>query len=111
MKGQENRSPRFQKPRRSGVVSVSKAGRHIFPAEWLLQYNTFEMEITFRFDPIDWERMRLIMQLPPEKRVRLMLSARELAVGLIRGRMRKQFPALSPEEINLKLLEELERAS
>ena len=51
------------------------------------------------------------MQLPPEKRVRLMLSARELAVGLIRGRMRKQFPALSPEEINLKLLEELERAS
>ena len=69
------------------------------------------METTFRFDPIDWERMHLIMRLPPEKRVRLMLSARELAVGLIRGRLHKQFPSLSPEEINLKLLEELERAS
>jgi hypothetical protein len=69
------------------------------------------METTFRFDPIDWERMRLIMQLPPEKRVRLMLSARELAVGLIRGRLRQQYPTLSSEEINLKLLEELESAS
>ena len=64
------------------------------------------METTFRFDPIDRERMRLIMQLPPEKRVRLMLSARELAVGLIRGRLRKQYPTLSSGEINLKLLED-----
>jgi hypothetical protein len=54
--------------------------------------------------------MRLLLQLPPEKRVRLMLSARELAVGLMRGRLRKLYPDLSPEEINLKLLEELERA-
>jgi hypothetical protein len=69
------------------------------------------MGTQFRFDPIDWERIRLLQQLPPEKRVRLMLSARELVVGLKRGRLRMQFPDLSLEEINLKLLEELERAS
>lgn len=68
------------------------------------------MEAPFRFDPIDRERMCLLLRLPPEKRVRLMLSARELAVGLMRGRLRKLYPDLSPEEINLKLLEELERA-
>jgi hypothetical protein len=69
------------------------------------------MGTQLRFDPIDWERIRLLQQLPPEKRVRLMLSARELVVGLKRGRLRMQFPDLSLEEINLKLLEELERAS
>jgi len=68
------------------------------------------MEAPFRFDPIDRERMCLLLRLPPEKRVRLMLSARELAVGLMRGRLCKLYPDLSPEEINLKLLEELERA-
>lgn len=67
-------------------------------------------ETLYRFDPIDRVQMRLIGRLPPAKRVRLMLDARELAVGLIRGRLRRQHPDLSPEEINLKLLEELARA-
>ena len=35
-----------------------------------------------RFDPIDLAQMRLLLQLAPHKRVRLMLEARELAVGL-----------------------------
>jgi hypothetical protein len=68
------------------------------------------MQVPFRFDPIDPERMRLLRRLPPEKRVRLMLSARELVVALKRGRLRKQYPDLSPEELNLLLLEELKRA-
>ncbi len=38
-----------------------------------------------------------------------MLDARELAVGLIRGRLRQRYPCLSSREINLKVLEELDR--
>jgi hypothetical protein len=68
------------------------------------------MMTTYRFDPVDLELVRLWGQLSPGQRIRVMLDARELAVGLIRGRLRRQYPHLSPREINLKLLEELERA-
>jgi hypothetical protein len=59
-----------------------------------------------RFDPIDLMQMRLLLQLPPHRRVRLMLEARELAVGLIRGRLRQRYPDLSSSELGLKVLEE-----
>ena len=59
-----------------------------------------------RFDPIDLVQMRLLLQLPPHQRVRLMLEARELAVGLIRGRLRQRYPDLSSSELGLKVLEE-----
>ena len=62
-----------------------------------------------RFDPIDLIQMRLLLQLPPHKRVRLMLDARELAVGLIRGRLRQRYPDLSSSELGLKVLEETSR--
>ena len=39
-----------------------------------------------------------------------MLAAREWVVNVYRARLRRQYPDLSPEEINLKLLEEMERA-
>jgi len=39
-----------------------------------------------------------------------MLDARALLVGMIRGRLRKKYPNLSEAELNLKLLEEIERA-
>ena len=61
-------------------------------------------------DPIDLERMRMLAKLTPAGRIRLMLNARELAVGLIRGRLRRRYPDLDPAALNLKLLEELERA-
>ena len=64
----------------------------------------------YHFDPVDIERLRQIAQLTPGGRIRLMLNARELAVGMIRGRLRRSYPDLSTAEINLKLLEELERA-
>jgi len=45
---------------------------------------------TYRFDPIDEEQFRLLCNLSPGQRIRVMLDARELAVGLIRGRVRRQ---------------------
>ena len=62
-----------------------------------------------RFDPIDLTQMRLLLRLPPHKRVRLMLEARELAVGLIRGRLRQRYPDLSSSELGLKVVEETSR--
>ncbi len=65
---------------------------------------------TYRFDPVDLQQMRLLGTLAPGKRVRIMLNARELAVGLIRGRLRRRYPHLSPRALNLKVLEEVARA-
>ncbi len=66
--------------------------------------------MTYRFDPVDLTQMRLLGQLSPARRLQTMLEARELAVGLMRGRLRRRYPDLSSREINLKLLEELARA-
>jgi hypothetical protein len=66
--------------------------------------------MTYRFDPVDLEQMRLLGRLSPGGRIRLMLDARELAVGLIRGRLRRQYPDLSTHDLNLKVLEEIARA-
>jgi hypothetical protein len=63
-----------------------------------------------RFDAVDLEQMRLLGRLTPGQRIQVMLDARELAVGLIRGRLRRQYPHLSLREINLKVLEEIDRA-
>jgi hypothetical protein len=65
---------------------------------------------TYRFDPIDEEQFRLLRNLSPAQRIQVMLDARELAVGLIRGRLHRQYPELSLRELNLKVLEEIERA-
>ncbi len=62
-----------------------------------------------RFDPVDWEQMRLLLQLEPHERLCVMLDARELAIAMIRARLERQFPDLSPREINLKLIEETSR--
>jgi hypothetical protein len=63
----------------------------------------------YRFDPVDLELMRVRGRLSPGQRIQAMLDARELAVGLIRGRLRRQYPDLSPRELNLKVLEEIDR--
>ena len=68
------------------------------------------MAETYPFDPVDIEQLRLIARLTPGERIRLMLSARELALGLMRGRLRRRYPDLNPIELNLKLLEELDHA-
>lgn len=53
-----------------------------------------------QFDPVDNEQMRRLAHLPRSDRRRLMLNARELAVGLIRGRLRRRYPDLSPTALN-----------
>ena len=63
----------------------------------------------YRFDPVDVELMRLRVRLSPGQRIQAMLDARELAVGLIRGRLRRRFPDLSFPALNLKVLEEIDR--
>lgn len=64
----------------------------------------------FPSESYDRQQVRLLAKLPPHKRVRAMLEARELAVGLIRGRLRRKYPNLSINMLNLKVLEELARA-
>ncbi len=64
----------------------------------------------WRFDPVDIVQMRLLAQLSPGQRVRVMLEAQELARGLIMGRLRRQFPDASERELALKFLEEVARA-
>jgi hypothetical protein len=65
---------------------------------------------TPRFDPIDYQQVLLIGSLTPGKRIRLMLDARQLAFGLVRGRLRCLYPQLSEAELNLKALEVLGHA-
>ncbi len=64
----------------------------------------------YRFDPIDHQFMRLRGRLSPGERLQAMLAAREWVVGAIRGRLRRRYPDLTLYELNLKVLEEIERA-
>ena len=66
---------------------------------------------TYRFDPVDVEQMRLLSRLSAGGRIRVMLDARELAVGLIRGRLRRRYPGPSTRALNLKVLEEVARSA
>ena len=66
--------------------------------------------MVFQFDVPDLDQLRMLGRLAPGRRVRVMLEARALAVGLKRGRLRRQYPDLPLEAINLKLLEEIEHA-
>jgi hypothetical protein len=61
------------------------------------------------FDPIDYHLMRLRGRMSPGARLQAMLAAREWVVSAMRSRLRRQYPDLSPQEINLKVLEEIER--
>ena len=63
----------------------------------------------YRFDPVDLELMCLRARLSPGQRIRSLLDTRELLVGLIRGRLRRHYPQLSLHELNLRMLEEIER--
>jgi hypothetical protein len=63
----------------------------------------------YRFDPVDVEQMRLLGRLSPGWRIQVMLDARELAVGLIRVRLHRRHPDLSLRELNVRVLEEIDR--
>jgi hypothetical protein len=69
-----------------------------------------EGKAKYGFDPVDHHFMRLRGRLSPGERLQAMLAAREWVVGAMRGRLMQRYPDLSPEEINLKILEEIDRA-
>jgi hypothetical protein len=64
----------------------------------------------YSFAPIDRDLFLARLRLTPGQRLQAMLDARELLVGFKRGRLRRRYPDLPLRELNLKLLEELERA-
>ena len=57
-----------------------------------------------RFDPVNIDLMIVCSHLLPSQQIQALLDTRELAVSLIRGRLREQYPDLTPSEINLRLL-------
>ena len=62
-----------------------------------------------RFDPVDIDLMIVRSRLPAGLEIQALLDAQEFVVGAIRGRLHEQYPYLTEKEINLKLLEELDR--
>lgn len=62
-------------------------------------------------EPIDWKKVERWARLAPGQRIQTMLDGRELAAGLIRGRLRRRYPDLDDVTLNLKLLAELERGN
>ena len=68
-----------------------------------------ESEMSNRFDPVDWEDVRCWSNLSVGMRIQTLLDARALALGLMRGRLRKRFPHFSTAEINNKLIEDLDQ--
>ncbi|MCB0198533.1 MAG: hypothetical protein H6649_14645 [Caldilineae bacterium] len=64
----------------------------------------------YRFDPVDHNFMRIRGRLSPGERLQAMLAAREWVFAVHRARLQRQYPSMSLEEINLKVLEEMERA-
>ena len=54
--------------------------------------------------------MQARLSLSPGQRLQAMFDARALLVGIIRGRLRQQYPDLSETELNFMMLKEVERA-
>ena len=56
-------------------------------------------------DPADWVQIKLLKNLPPEKRIIPAMRAQSFAMSTFRLVMEKRYPNLSREEINMKVLE------
>ena len=57
----------------------------------------------------DIDLLKARLQLTPSQRLKAMFDAREMIFALKRGHLRQQFPQLSEGELNLKILEEIDR--
>jgi len=62
-----------------------------------------------RFTHTDIDLLRARMKLTPGQRIQAMLDTHALMVGIMRGRLRTRYPELSDRELNLKVVEEMER--
>ena len=58
----------------------------------------------------DIDLLRARMRLTPGQRLQAMFDAHTVLVGIIRGRLRTRFLELSDRDLNLKVIEEIERA-
>ena len=59
---------------------------------------------------LDLEQLRRLVRVPMAKRVRAMLEAEALvAVNIVRGRLHRQHPYLSPQETNMLVIQEVSR--
>lgn len=63
-----------------------------------------------RFTHTDIDLLRARMKLTPGQRLQAMLDAHAVMVGITRGRLRSRYPELSDRALNLKVIEEIERA-
>jgi hypothetical protein len=66
--------------------------------------NTAIAEIVRGLDPIDWVQMRLTARLSPADRIKAGMRAQSFAMAMLRGTFKRRFPALSPSELNMKVL-------
>ncbi len=64
----------------------------------------------YRFDSVDHRFMRIRGQLTPGERLQAMLVAREWVINAMRSRVARRYPHLSPQQVNLKVLEDLDYA-
>lgn len=62
-----------------------------------------------RFTHTDIDLMKARMKLSPGQRIQAMLDARALLFGIMRGRIRQQHPDMSNRELNVKVIEEIDR--
>ena len=60
---------------------------------------------------VDRELIRLRMSVSVGQRILSLLAAQAVVRNATRQRLRRIYPDLSPRELNLKVVEELERAS
>jgi hypothetical protein len=67
-------------------------------------------DITYRLGPVDEGQPRLSALFTPSLRIQRVLRAREMTVGLIRGRLRRPYLDLPSRELNRKGSEEIDRA-
>jgi hypothetical protein len=58
----------------------------------------------------DIDLMKARLSLSPGQRLQAMFDARAVLVGIIRGRLRQQYPNISETELNVMMLKEVERA-
>lgn len=64
-----------------------------------------------QYDPVDLNHLGMMGRLGAGKRVLAMMDAHELICGLIRGRLRRRHPDLSPAEMSSMLLQEIARGN
>lgn len=62
-------------------------------------------EIVRGLDPADWVQIKLIANLPPERRIIPAMRAQAFAMATFRCTLEKRYPNLTRAELNMKVLE------